>query len=138
MSCCCGTRRVQEVIIVTRSAFFVAETVVATITHNMIAGRRYWVGTDVGITSETDNDLVVARIRNTNILGGEVTRTYLRVATAANVVRAFRPVLGRTWVPVASGPQTFVVTLDLVVGVGRIRLEALGNYPTHVYIDWMR
>lgn len=119
------------------SATFTAETVIGTVTGDLVLGRTYLLRANAQLGSTVINDTVLTRIREDNIAGTLIYANTGQVYTTANV-----PVLVMNethFTAVATGSKTFVVTAQRLTGTGNIRREATPDpgWPQYFYIDYV-
>lgn len=111
----------------TSSASFTAETVVDTITANLIAGKTYEVTYNGLFQSSVAADVVNINLREDSISG---TRMCDGRASMVTANKTFLMACRAIYVAVSTGSKTFVLTGTRDSGTGNITRAAASNDPS--------
>ncbi|MEV0156870.1 hypothetical protein AB0H57_24505 [Micromonospora sp. NPDC050686] len=116
--------------------FTTAETVIASVTATLKAGRTYRVRWVTRIGTSVANDIATPRIREDNVSGAERTVDFLPLPNAGTVGNLF--IVETEYTAAADGAKTFVGTAQRASGTGNLYREASSNRPTYLYVDYVR
>ena len=118
------------------SAGFTAETVIGTVTGDLVTGRTYRVQANAQVSSTVLNDTALVRLREDSIAGTIIGLNTGDIHTTGNIPTVCA--IEAEYVAVADGSKTFVVTAQRLTGTGSIRREALAtNWPQLFYIEYV-
>lgn len=117
------------------SGTFTAETVVQSVTADLVSGMTYRIGVMSHGASTVVGDGYIGRIREDNLTGTELQSTFVTVDS--NVIGGTIN-MEAYFVATATGSKTFVLTGVRSGGTGNCRLEAASNRPSYVYLEWIQ
>ena len=110
----------------------VTESIIDTVTADLVAGRTYKIVWDFGASQSVATDNFFARIRLDNISGTQLQG--FRIMTGNNGTS--NPVHRETeYDAVATGPQTFVTTFIRIAGTGSLTSHAASTNPQLLYVE---
>lgn len=117
------------------SGTFVAETLVQSLTVDLIAGRTYQVRVHTRFNSSVLGDTVVARLREDSVAGNELTSG---VDTVTSSTLGTPYTIEAEYTPASNETKTFVVTGLRSPGTGNIARVAASNRPSYLMVSYVR
>lgn len=128
-----GTRIATSTMTVDSVAFTTTETVIATVTGDLIEGLTYRVIFDAGFQTTVDGILRLS-IREDSLVGTVVQIRDFWIDASGGVnggrVEGF-------YTAVATGSKTFVATGDMILGAGSTSINATATFPAYLYIEYV-
>jgi hypothetical protein len=130
-----ATQRRNTTTRTSNTATFTAETLVDSVTANLVAGATYRITWAFSAVSTVAGDLVRVRLREDNLTGT------IRELGGVYISHSGQKILGRIegeYTAVATGSKTFVGTSMRFAGTGNISHNASTNEPHFLYVDYIR
>lgn len=131
--------RVATTVRTSNTSTFTAETLINTVTADLVIGRTYKVSWAFRWDSDVAGDTAFARIRDTNLAGTQL-QNWRADSRLTNVVTSsgwgFRVEVEFT--AVATGSKTFAATLARATGSGNLVVVASAAGPDYLYVDFVR
>jgi hypothetical protein len=130
-----ATRRINTNIRTSNTATFTAETLVDSVTANLVAGATYRITWAFSAVSTVATDLVRVRLREDNVTGT------VRSLGGVYISHSGQKILGRIegeFTAASTGAKTFVGTSMRFAGTGNISHNASVNEPHYLYVDYIR
>lgn len=129
-----GPRVATTVLTAASGTFTTAETLVASVTANLVFGRVYRITFD-GAFNLTVDGVIRVSIRENSVAGTILTvrDSWVDNGGTASVIHAEVEYTATT-----TGSKTFVATGDVLVGAGTGNLNAAANFPSYMYVDYIR
>jgi hypothetical protein len=118
------------------STFTSTETEVQAVTAALVSGRIYRVRAYTRFNSSVATDTVLARLRQDNSTGTEMSTAAVDAPT--NVTHGAWVMLEAEYTAVASANKTFVLTGIRASGTGNCLREAAANRVSYLYVDYIR
>lgn len=133
-----GERLGQDIDTSDTATFTTTETVVSSVTVDLVNGRTYKVRFVGTMQSDVNGDLINARIREDNSTG---TQLQLRREQSTTNTAGSGPSfdMEAEYTAVATGSKTFVATgVRGAGGTGNITCEGAATQPRYLYVDYCR
>lgn len=130
-----ATRRIATNIRTSNTSTFTAETLVDSVTANLVNGATYRITWAFAAVSTVAADLVRVRLREDNVTGT------IRQLGGVYISHSGQKLLGRIegeYTATATGSKTFVGTSMRFAGTGNITHNASTNEPHYLYVDYVR
>lgn len=117
------------------ATFTTTETVIDTVTAALVTGRTYQVRWAGGVASTVNDTAVLARIRDTNLVGTTLQERNVPVTTTSS---SGVPVnIEAEYTAVATGNHTFVTTGLRNGGTGTLLGEGALTHPRYLYVNYL-
>lgn len=130
-----GERVATAIVTADSSTWTTTEVVVMTVVAPLVSGRTYRVSFDGGIRSPNNAESSNGRIREDSVSGTQLTVRRADIEYGATVM-PWR--LEAEYTAVATGDKTFVVTGVRASGAGAHFLTAGAQFPSYLYVDYLR
>jgi hypothetical protein len=127
--------RVATSIVTSSSSTFTALTAVMSVTATLKANVTYKVTAFAHFASTAVNDTVTARIRQDTILGSDLNLDPNILITSTGGVSSYQEA---EYTPTIDVTKTFVLGAQRATGAGNITLTANSNFPSYLYVDYVR
>lgn len=119
------------------SSTITSEASVMTVSAFLFEGRVYAVRAHAGFASNTADDRVVVRLRETNVSGQQHTEHNVLILSGSGT--GFPDVSEFEFQAGATGSQTFALTAQRVTGTGTTtRLRAASDRPATLTVTYVR
>ena len=118
----------------TVSAGFTAETIINTVTAELVSGRTYSIGLFTGITSTVAGDNAEYRIREDSVAGTQL-QVIRKDLLATNITEVL--FLYAQYTAVATGSKTFVGTGFRQAGTGTLTRNSSTTSPSYMYVEYV-
>lgn len=122
----------------TDTSTFTAQTLINTVTANLVTGRVYRVTWDFRWTSGTAGDTVFARLRDTNLVGAQLQNSRIDGRLTNGAGSGWGGRIETEYTAVATGAKTFAATLALATGTGSVSVIAAADRASYLYVDFIR
>jgi hypothetical protein len=122
----------------TPAAVTTAETVLDTVTADLVAGRTYKVSYRSGVLSSVAGDSAFIRIREDNVSGNALQLERIHSPLTGGSGSRWPADLEAEFTAVSTGEKTFVGTLIRASGTGDLTSPAGTGQPTYFYVDYVR
>jgi len=118
----------------TISAGFTTETIINTVTAELVSGRTYAIGLFTGIVSTIAGDNAEYRIREDSVAGTQL-QVIRRDLLATNITEVV--FLYAQYTAVATGSKTFVGTGFRQAGTGTLTRNSSATSPSYMYVEYV-
>ncbi|MCI0687022.1 MAG: hypothetical protein L0Y54_07280 [Sporichthyaceae bacterium] len=131
-----GERIATDIDTADSATFTTTETEVQSVTAALVSGRTYRIRWATRFESSVADDRVIARIREDNSTGSELSNMVVRMFTVGSI--GWPVTIEAEYTAVATGNKTFSATGVRQSGTGNCFMEAAANRPSYLYVDYIR
>ena len=117
------------------SAAFTAETLLDSVTANLVIGRIYRIVWHGRAQSTVADGYARARIREDSLTGTQLQLA--QVITSPAAAQSFPLMMETQFTAISTGSKTFVATMARQAGTGNVSSFAATDTPTYLYVEYV-